>query len=46
MFTQAALRACPFFFWNGSFVECSVLIGCYFPGGNFQLREIPAKHSG
>ena len=33
-------------FWNGSFVESSVLIGCYFPSDKFQLREIPATYSG
>ena len=33
-------------FWPGSFVECCVLIGCYFPSDNFQLREIPVIHSG
>ena len=33
-------------FWNSSFVECSVLIGCYFPNDNFQLREIPAMIQG
>ena len=33
-------------FSNGSFVECSVLIGCYFPGDNFQLCKIPTNHSG
>ena len=41
-------RLCVFvlLFWNGSSVECSVLIGCLFPSDNFQLREIPAMHSG
>ena len=33
-------------FWNGLFVECSVLISCYFPSDNFQLCENPAMHSG
>ena len=40
------LCALVLLFWPGSFIECSVLIGCYFPSGNFQLREIPAMHSG
>ena len=41
-------RPCALFLliWNGSFVECSALIGCYFPSDNFQAREIPAMHSG
>ena len=33
-------------FRNGSFVECCVLIGCYFPSDKFPLREIPAMYSG
>ena len=37
------LFALVLLFWNGLFVECSVLIGCYnFPSNNFQL----AMHSG
>ena len=32
-------------FPDGLFVECSVLIDCDFPSGNFQLREIPRMHS-
>ena len=40
------LCALVLLFWPASFVECSVLIGCYFPSGNFQLREIHAMHSG
>ena len=32
--------------WNGSFVECGVLIGSHFPSDNFHLREIPAMHAG
>ena len=26
-------------FWNCLFVECSVLIGCYFSSDNFQLQK-------
>ena len=33
-------------FWNGSFVEGSVLISCYFPSNNFQLCKIPTMYSG
>ena len=45
-YSHKRLCALVLLFWPGSFVECSVLIGCYFPRGNFQLREIPAMHSG
>ena len=39
-------RLCTLFllFLPGSLVEYCVLIGCYFPSDNFQLREIPAMH--
>ena len=33
-------------FWNGSFLECSVLLGCYFPSDNFHIRKIPAMFLG
>ena len=33
-------------FWPSLFVERCVLIGCYIPKDNFQLREISAMHSG
>ena len=36
----------PSSFGPGSFVDCSILIGCYFPSDNFQVRENPAMHSG
>ena len=34
-----------FLFWNVDLLNAG-LIGCYFPSDSFQLREIPAMHSG